>query len=840
MLLGCFLPFVSNAKIEKVESYVWTGFKGGAACEAVDQACEYENGFKANGCPIIDTKYDGLTSYKFKGCGTGSSKLVCDGSRDGKVLTNTCECPSGMTDITSIYLNKNAKGLFHQLYPNAGDVLKIFNYEELQGKDNYASKQKVCAYLNKLECKHGNLKSSDIITMLGIKSSNNPKPAIKDLDGDKNIDNSYNEYTFYNDRPNFGITTTGFQFNGYVCLDDNDKTLKIQGICTDCKANEKSGYPLISTTDIDCGSYVLKGQFVMTLWNGKKQPIYYCGACDLSGNEDNDYVVSYSSSCINGHNVYQTGIEYAGFINGEWKINQCKKCRNQCSGYPSLVASGLYLHIEQPEDYKTLTYGGYRGGGDLPYCPITCPYNTDVAFATTTPEIIASASGITSAMFDKCGDYSRVAAENGGALVSEYLLYNVDASVTNNNGRLVCAKAVSCNYAENYVERTSTASARWCSFWPSEEVDPTGYSNECGCKKEGYTFLCDGTGQTGDGDPCIMGNQQLYQSCNCSTKGYTKTCTGTGQTGDGEYCELPSGQRYYQSCKCRYTLKCSDPGQIGVGAYCTDDNGVKYYKQCGSSEPAEPEVPDSGEEVYNYCSIDDPISAIQCQVNALQTASETDGYTLEYSGEGEFAPINQNVQLAGLVITSQAHYEVVRNMLSEIADGQTSLLYSEDKGKEWKEDAGKYIEGAIYAIDPYVYSVKFMESGIHWLSKASTSKDFESFQSAIKEANEIMKSGKPDDARNFAENLSYMVNYSDGKNYMSFLHSKVGGTPDALSLIEKEGEYYIPYTDKALENLRQKIDILENYKIDDIKGKDAFLYYLLNGYLQVDKSYYKS
>lgn len=853
MLLCCLLPSVSNAKIEKVEKYQWTGYSGGG-CSTEKKACQIQEGFQDNGCPkYITKKADSPMTHTIqycKGGKAGSSKLVCDGRGPEQVtLLNSCDCPDGMVDITKQY---EASHLFDTLYPTAAadGFFRSILYSELSGA-TYVSKSKYCANIGKLTCKYGNKTLATIKKELNISSSTSVEITDEDGDGEKD-NNSYNSYTFYNDSPKFKISTIGFTFNDNVCLQDSSQ---IEAICKGTAECDK-----IKTLDLDdslistsaslgCGDLGSKETFAMTLWNGNRQNIYYCGGCDDSDDDENKYVITAGNSCNSGH-TSQVYADYAGYIGSQWKIHACKKCSNQCSEHPT-VSSGLYVYANQPTDQDDYTINqGYKNGiddGIDEYCPITCPDDTDVAFATTQKTANSSTTGVTSAEFDPCGAYSNDAERQGADnTVNANLLYNIDKFLNLNGATLVCANAVSCDFNRNYTATCSggqLSSNNWCSFWATQAIDRTQYSQECG-------YACTGAGQQGNGAANTYG---LYTSCKCDTD-YKYQCKGYMQVASGMACTAdPDTKELYKGCNCpaEYKYTCDGLGETGVGPACTKQpSGKEYYTYCDAPAVEEPEVGDA--EITNYCSMggDNIREAVMCHITALQNAAKSSNASITgYDGDNkEFIPVNKTIQLVPLVIKSQEHYNGVYKMLNNFTtDGQPALMYSSD-GKNWiSDESGEYKESLQYAINPYVYSYKFIEQGIHWLTSIEgDSSRLEDFVNRMQMYNEDNRN-YGSDIKEFVETYSYIINLKDEKagEITTYLDPRLGGQlPDEFPAIEEGGAayYYVPVTnlDNSMDKFRETLSKLElkTEQLDPDTEETMFWYYLVNGYLQVDAQYY--
>ena len=117
-LLTTLLPLSVDAKVTSVEDYEWKGFEGAGSAPAgntnpsVDNPCPTP---QANTCETYGTEMIGncrdivyrrdtsADTFVYKNCtgDKGSTMNICDGSSLYPVeMSNKCDCPNGMTDVT--------------------------------------------------------------------------------------------------------------------------------------------------------------------------------------------------------------------------------------------------------------------------------------------------------------------------------------------------------------------------------------------------------------------------------------------------------------------------------------------------------------------------------------------------------------------------------------------------------------------------------------------------------------------------------------------------------------------------------------------------------------------
>lgn len=826
MLLCCLLPSVSNAKIEKVEKYQWTGYRGASGCTTTHGTCEEQKGYNDNGCPIWGKKAQD-TGYGYRGCPYAvNTKDACDGlSSNLQEMSTDCPCPSGMIDITNVLAHSSeVLSSFNDLYQVTNDEVTYyeFGYDELNS-GAWTKKKKYCINVENLKCKYGNYTLNEIKNTLGMEPSVSNQVA----DGTSNF--GYNSYTFYNNEPELVLQAKGFNFGDYTCLMPVTKA-NFLPFCNGRKCDLESDLIYFDYTNRCKSNYREDGDITVKLWDETEQVIYYCKGCGPTGITDGEEIISgKSTDCAKEYNNNTQVGESYGF-NNNWEKGYCTLCRNTC--HTDLEVSGTNLYIKTIEAYDALIGMTTFTSGTGSYCPITCPVGTDVAFATTQTTAESDATGVTSADFDPCGEYSN-------NTVNAYLSYNINVASNDSNGSLVCANAVSCNRAVGYVEPCSSADPHWCSFWVSDDtVLPENHrSTTCG-------YACDDSGQTGVGSIDARG---LYKSCECSTKGYTYQCNENGQNPSSTACTAdPDTTALYAGCNCsaEYKYTCTGSGETGVGTPCTaQPSGTEYYQSCYTTPAVtEPEVGDT--EIMNYCPIGDNIrETVLCHITALQNAAQSsDASITGYDGDkAEFRPVNQTIQLVPLVITSKEHYNSVYIMLEKFTDGQPALMYYD--GENWIADESReYEESLKYAINPYVYSYKFIEQGIHWIKAVSDLGQFDEFNAIMNNTENLNSS---DSVFNIVDKYSYIVNLYNNKlkdTTTTYLPPILGGKyPDkGLPAVEEGTYYYIPNLETSLENLQKALE-KQDLKVDDLNPDDEetmFWYYLVNGYLQVEKQYY--
>lgn len=831
MLLCCLLPSVSNAKIEKVEKYQWTGYSGGTGCTTTHGTCEEQKGYDGNGCPIWGKK-DQDAGYKYRGCPYATNtKDACDGlSQNLQEMSRYCDCPDGMIDITDVLeRSTEVSSNFHDLYQVTTDEVTYseFGYEELNSS-GWTKKKKYCVNVKKLRCIYGNKTLDDIAGKLGM---NSKKPLVSKIVEDSTSKFSYNDYTFYNDKPEFVLKAKGFNFDRNTCLVMVEQE-NFLPYCNGKKCDEtiESNLIYFERRSICKENYREDGDITVELWDGTSKTIYYCKGCGPTDIADGQKIVT-GKSTVCDKELYddpeQKGESY-GFYNNAWQKNYCTLCKNSC--HTDVAVSGAYLYIKTPARYNDLIgLAAFTSGTTGGHCPITCPAGTDVAFATTQKTAASDDPDATSAEFDPCGEYS-----NGA--VNAYLSYDINVASNNGGGTLVCANAVSCNRKDGYVEPCGSAEPHWCSFWVSGTVLPKNpRSTACG-------YACDGNGQTGV-EP--RDNRGLFKKCECSTKGYTYKCDGYEQEGSGTACtaDPDTATLYYQGCNCPANYKICGDGSEGVGTPCTEQpTGKTYYESCVATGGTDPEVSEG--EITNYCTMggDNIKDTVMCHITALQKAAQSSKASITgYEGDNkEFIPVNKTIQLVPLVIKSKAHYNGVYKMLNNFTTDGKPLMYYD--GENWKSDESReYNESYKYAINPYVYSYKFIEQGIHWLTSINgESSQFAEFSETMNNTKDNLTSPES------VINKSYIVNLKDGNAGITttYLHPILGGKyPDEGFPVVEEGMggityYYVPNLETSLTNLQKALEKLNKTVGDLDPEKTTFWYYLVNGYLQVDAQYY--
>ena len=137
----------------------------------------------------------------------------------------------------------------------------------------------------------------------------------------------------------------------------------------------------------------------------------------------------------------------------------------------------------------------------------------------------------------------------------------------------------SCSSAEGKAVKPSMA-YDYCQV--GGEGDKLYKPSSCECSVSGWT-VCDGIGQVGVGDACLVGiasasNKPKYKSCSCADP-YTKKCDGAGQLGLSAACVNTSGVSYYTACGCNPDWVTCSATQSGVGTACETDTG-SYYESC--------------------------------------------------------------------------------------------------------------------------------------------------------------------------------------------------------------------------------------------------------------------
>ena len=143
-------------------------------------------------------------------------------------------------------------------------------------------------------------------------------------------------------------------------------------------------------------------------------------------------------------------------------------------------------------------------------------------------------------------------------------------------------------------------------------------SNAISCTSE-YKYTCDGAGQKGvDGQGCqdSTGAYVRFKACECQS-GYTHICTGSGQTGDGEACVINADDTpLYKSCSC----------PSGYSKCGTDNTIAASGASTCTVEPEE----GSPYTAYSECSC--PSSWTDCNSDGQEGDDSDSNYVCQYGG----------------------------------------------------------------------------------------------------------------------------------------------------------------------------------------------------------------